>query len=186
MYFAATQLYSVAKAAPQTRPLPRVEIKVGHIEKTRYGYLLNVEITNDGAKPLYFPQSSYWDANHSDPPKINSLGIEQWSDGKTNILPGRRTIDSNGEMKPGFFSIGPCHDDPGSGRWIMLEPGKTFEDQITAFEPPTGYITVMCRWRSAHLGGDARIVLSGYLSRRTRKWIDFRSETFQLPTFNQD
>jgi hypothetical protein len=184
--FAATQQYSAVNAAPQANPLLHVDIKVGHIEKTKYGYLLNVEITNAGAKTLYFPQSSYWDANHSDPPKINGLGIEQWSDGKTNILSGGRTIDSTGEMKRGFFSVGPCRDDPRSDRWIVLEPGKIFEDQITAFEPPTGYITVMCRWRSAHLGGDSRIVLSGYLSRRTRKWIDFYSETFQLPTFNRD
>jgi hypothetical protein len=186
MFSPAALLHAAWDAQPQTNPLPQIEIKVTHTEQTKYGYLLIVEIINNSAKTLYFPQSSYWIANHSNPPQINSLGVQQWSDGKTNILPGGRTIDLTGQMEPGFFSVGPCHDDPGTGKWIVLQSGKSFEDRITAFEPPIGYITVMCRWRSAHLGGKARIVLSGYLSRRDRKWIDFHSEPFQLPTFNRN
>jgi hypothetical protein len=166
-------------------PRPQIEVKVTSTEQTKYGYLLTVGITNNSTRTLYFPQSSYWSSDRSDPPQINSLDIQQWSDGKTNILPGRR-FEGTGPMDEGFFSVGPCRDTPRTGEWIVLESGKSFEDRITAFEPPIGYITVMCRWRSAHLGGEARIVLSGYLSRRARKWIDFHSEPFQLPTFKQN
>jgi hypothetical protein len=179
-------LSSATVAQGKVSPRPQIEVKVTNTEQTKYGYLLTVEIINNSARTLYFPQSSYWIANHSEPPQINSLGVQQWSDGITNILPGGRTIDSTGQMEPGFFSVGPCHDDPWTGKWIVLQSGKSFEDRIMAFEPPTGYITVMCRWRSAHLGGKARIVLSGYLSRTARKWIDFHSEPFQLPKFNQN
>jgi hypothetical protein len=183
LFSCAAQLASVADAGPRTDLLPQVEITVTHTDKTKYGYLLTVEITNNSARTLYFPTISYLSSDNLAPPQINSLAVEQWSDGKSNILPGGRTLDSAGPLKPGFFSVGPCHDDPWDGKWIVLQPGKSFQDQITAFEPPTGYITVMCRWRSAHLGGDARISLGGYLSRRARKWIDFYSSTFQLPPF---
>ena len=158
-------LSSATVAQGKVSQRPQIEVQVTNTEQTKYGYLLTVEITNNSPRTLYFPRSSYWSSNRSDPPQINSLDIQQWSDGKINILPGR-LFEGTVPMDAGFFSVGPCHDDPWTGKWIVLQSGKSFEDRIMAFEPPTGYITVMCRWRSAHLGGKARIVLSGYLSRK--------------------
>jgi hypothetical protein len=138
-------------------------ISVSQVERSRYGYLITVEIINASGHKLYLPQAPGWRLNSDINPRVQSLDIEQWSDGKTNLLPAGRSLSSSLPPKAGYFSVGPCRDIPFDEHWIPLNPGEHIKDQIEAFEPDQhDFIPSSCTWRHARLLGQLRISVAAF------------------------
>jgi hypothetical protein len=138
-------------------------ISVSHIDRNRFGVLVTIEIANTSDHKLFLPQAPGWRPNSKLEPRVQSLDIEQWSDGKTNLLPSGRSLSSSLPHKAGYFSVGPCRDIPFDEHWISLNPGQHITDQIQAFEPDQhDYIPSSCAWRHAHLRGPFRISVAAF------------------------
>lgn len=103
--------------AQTAQPGERLAISVTKIDRNEHGFLISVEITNLSERTLFLPQASGW-LPFRYRPRVNSLDIEQWSDGKTNlppreqISPLQRTgtfqsgrVETRGETKVGFASL---------------------------------------------------------------------------------
>jgi hypothetical protein len=116
---------------------------------------------------LFLPQSSDW-PNFKDRPRIYSLDVEQWSDGKTNLSPVGQKLQSV-NPRVGFLSLGPCRDAVNNEGWIRLSPGKQISDQIQAFEPSSvDYGNTACPLRIAHLGDKLRVSVTAFPSAHWR------------------
>lgn len=136
---------------------------VRHMERNRFGFLITVEITNTSDRKLFLPQAPDWRPNAELDPRVQSLNVEQWSDGKTNLLSSGRSLSSSLPPKAGYFSVGPCRDLPFDGHWISLNSGDHITDQIQAFEPDQhDYIPSSCTWRHARLLGPLRISVEAF------------------------
>jgi len=138
-------------------------VTVSHVERNRYGYLITVEIVNASSRSLFLPQAPGWRPDSELDPRVQSLDVKQWSDGKTNLLPAGRSLSSSLPRKAGYFSVGPCRDIPFDEHWIPLNPGERITDQIQAFEPDEHvYIPSSCTWRHARLLGPLRISVEAF------------------------
>jgi hypothetical protein len=163
-----------------------VGVKVTGYAAFAYGYRIHVTVTNRSKRRLYLPQSPYWEDQHPLPPKIASLGVSQWLNGKTNMLAAGRSFEANSPAEPGYYSVGPCHDLPFDNKWITLAPGESLDDVIEAFEPGEGYISAVCPWRHAHVGGRLQISVSAFAGRglRAKKWAA-TSGPFEVAMFRK-
>lgn len=141
--------------------------------------MVKFEIRNTGSRSLYFPQSPYWQPGSKET-AIQSLDIEQWFDGKTNMLEKGRSLSASTPVKQGFYSVGPCHDVPWDHKWIVLEAGQVHSGQIAAFEPGTSYIPSSCSWHHAHLGGLIRLEVNAYPSKVMARSMHGVSEPMEL------
>lgn len=140
-----------------------LSIAVSRVDRNRDGYLITVEIANASDRRLFLPQSPYWRPNSEFGPRVQSLDAEQWSDGKTNLLPKGRSLSSSLPQQAGFFSVGPCRDLPFDEHWIPLGPGGHITDRIQAFEPGQhSYIPSSCGWKHARLLGPLRISVEAF------------------------
>ncbi len=138
-------------------------IDVTHVERNRYGYLITIEIINVSESKLYLPQAPGWQPNSDRGPRVQTLDVEQWSDGKTNLLPAGRSLSSSLPPKAGYFSVAICRDVPFDEDWIPLNPGEHITDQIQAFEPDRhDFIPSSCTWRHACLLGPFRISVAAF------------------------
>jgi hypothetical protein len=160
------------------RTNPKITVVIQSIKQTGFGAEAEVQIKNSGTRPVFLPQSPYWHVG-SDETAINTLAIEQWSDGKTNLLKPGRSIFASSPVEPGFYSVGPCHDIPWQHRWIRLAPGQLYSTQIAAFEPGEGYIVSSCPWIHAHLAGKIRVQLTAYTAKVFSDPITISSEPVQ-------
>jgi len=155
-------------------------IRVTHVERNRYGFLITVDLMNDSGRTLFLPEASGWRKDSPGMPRIQSLGVGQWSDGKTNLLASGRSISSSLPPRAGYFSVGPCRDIPFDGHWISLVPSQHFADQIQAFEPPSdGYIPSSCTWRHAHLRDQLRVSLRAFQAAQ----ISMRNSVYTSASF---
>lgn len=142
-------------------------INVTHVERNRQGFLITVDLVNESGRTLFLPEAPEWRADSPGSPRIQSLDVEQWSDGKTNLLAAGRSLSGSLPPRPGYFSVGPCRDLPFDGHWISLAPRQHITDHIQAFEPPSNdYIPSSCTWRHAHLSDQLRVSASAYSSKR--------------------
>jgi hypothetical protein len=152
--------YALAQVGRAERMLT---VAVSRVERNRYGYLITVEIVNASDHRLFLPQAPGWRPNSELDPRVQSLDVEQWSDGKTNLLPAGRSLSSSLPQKAGYFSVGPCRDIPFDEHWIPLNPGEHITDQIQAFESGQhDYISSSCTWRHARLLGPLRISVAAF------------------------
>jgi hypothetical protein len=149
------------------------------VEHRPFGSVIRFEIRNAGNRSLYFPQSPYWQPGSTEP-AIQSLDIEQWSDGKTNMLERGRSLSASLAVKPGFYSVGPCHDVPWDHKWVVLKAGQVYSGQIAAFEPGDSYIPTSCSWHHAHLGGLIRLEVNAYPSKASMRRIKGVSDSMEL------
>jgi hypothetical protein len=146
----------------------RLRIDVTHIEQNASGFLITVEITNVTKRTMFLPQSPGW-PTYAYRPEILSLAVQQWTDGKTNLLVRGRSLSSSLPSGPGYFSVGPCNDIGFNGHWIELAPSRHITDQIQAIEPSSvDYIPSSCTWRHAHLSDRLRISVSAFPSAHSR------------------
>ncbi len=143
-------------------------VNVTSVKREAHGFLVKVRIANTSKRVLFLPQSPGW-PQYQYRPQILSLDVQQWSDGETNLLPSGRSLSSSLPHHPGYFSVGPCRDNPFEGHWISVSPGTSISDEIPVSDPSTaGYIPSSCTWRSAHLGPTVRISVTARPSRRMR------------------
>jgi hypothetical protein len=156
-----------------------MRVTISSVEHRTFGSVIRFEIRNTGNHPLFFPQSPYWQPG-SNEPAIQSLDIEQWSDGKTNMLDRCRSLSASVHVKPGFYSVGPCHDLPWNHKWIVLPAGQVYSEQIAAFEPGASYIPSSCSWHHAHLGGLIRVEVNAYSSKALSRPINAASDSVEL------
>jgi hypothetical protein len=156
-----------------------MRVTVVSVEHRPFGSVIRFEIRNAGNHSLYFPQSPYWQPGSTEP-AIQSLDIEQWSDGKTNMLEKGRSLSAPLAVKPGFYSVGPCHDVPWDHKWVVLEAGQVYSGQIAAFEPGDSYIVSPCSWHHAHLGGLIRLEVKAYPSKALMRPINGVSDSMEL------
>jgi hypothetical protein len=100
-----------------------MKLTVTGIHKNEWGFLITVDVSNVSKRPLFLPQSSSWPLFRQ-LPRIISLDVEQWSDAKTNLSPiGTKLLVVYPDAR--YYSLGPCRDAEGIGRWIRLDPGNT-------------------------------------------------------------
>ena len=152
--------HALAQAARSDHGLTVI---VRHMERNRFGFLHTVEIVNTSGRDLVLPQAPDWRPNAEFDPRVQSLNVEQWSDGKTNLLSSGRSVSSSLPPKVGYFSVGPCRDLPFDGHWISLNSGDQITDQIQAFElDQHDYIPSSCTWRHARLLRPLRISVEAF------------------------
>jgi hypothetical protein len=156
-----------------------MKVTVVSVEHSSYGSVVRFEIRNTSSRSLYFPQSSYWEPGSKET-AIQSAQIEQWSDGKTNLLEKGRSLSASAAVRPGFYSIGPCHDVPWDHKWIVLRSGQVYSDQIAAFEPGDRYIPSSCSWHHEHLGGLIRLEVNAYTSKTFTSQVTRVSDSVEL------
>jgi hypothetical protein len=156
-----TLLTGSGLAAQSSRSRHGLVVSVTHTERNQYGILINVEIVNASERKLFLPQEQVWHPNIGLYFRVASLEVEQWSDGKTNLLPEGSTLTTL--QKTGYFSVGTCNDAPFEGRWIQLNPGDHLSDQVQAFEPDqVDFVPSSCTWRHAHLLGPLRVSVKAF------------------------
>lgn len=164
--FSAVLFGSVA-LAQVPRSDQRLTVTVTHVERNRFGVLITVKIANTSDHRLFLPQAPGWGTYNNLDPRVLTLGVQQWSDGKTNLLAAGRSLSSSLPPEARYFSVGPCRDLPFDDHWIRLEPGDHITDQIQAFEPhEDDFIPSSCGWRHARLLGPLRISVGAF--RKTR------------------
>jgi hypothetical protein len=162
-------LTCISSASAQTkRQSADMTVDVTDVQHGAHGFLVKVKIANTSKRVLFLPQSPGW-PQFQYRPQVLSLNVEQWSDGKTNLLPLGRSLSSSLPHQPGYFSVGPCRDVPFEGHWIPVAPGTTLTDEIPVFDPSTAdYIPSSCTWRSARLGPTVRVFVTAYTSKSMR------------------
>lgn len=167
--------------AQTARPGRGLAISVTHIERNEYGFLISVYIVNRSERTLFLRQATGWpEFKHR--PQIDSLYVQQWSDGKTNLSPIGLKLSS---IPPGYgyFSIGPCMDVVSDDNWIRLAPGNQFSDQIQAFDPSLPDVgNSVCPMRFAHFSDKVRVSVTAFPSAHWRadKALSVSTE-FPLP-----
>jgi hypothetical protein len=155
-----------------------VSVTVTHIDRNEFGFLISVDIANLSEQTLFLPQASEW-LTYKYGPRVNSLNVEQWSDGKTNLPPKEQMWPVS---RAGYYSVGPCRD-VGSSGWVRLSPREHIADRIQAFDPSSvNYGNSVCPIRFAHLGDKLRLSIRAFPSAHWQisKAIDASTE-FSLP-----
>ena len=155
-------------SAQANRQSGDLTLTVTSVQREAHGYLVKVKTANISRQSLFFPQSPSW-PQLSYRPQVLSLDVEQWSDGKANLLPRGRSLSSSLPHHPGYFSVGPCRDVPFDGHWISVAPGKALADKILVFDPSSAdYIPTSCTWRAARLGPVVRVSVTAGPSKSMR------------------
>jgi hypothetical protein len=96
------------------------------------------------------------------------------------MLEKGRSLSASLAVKPGFYSVGPCHDVPWDHKWVELKAGQAYTGQIAAFEPSDSYIVSSCGWHHAHLGGLIRLEVNAYPSKALMRPINGVSDPMEL------
>jgi len=152
-------------AQENATPSHDLGVKVTAIRHEAHEDVLEISVENTSHHALYLAQSPAWPHWHYRP-RLLTLDVDQWSDGKTNLLPKGRSLSSSRPPQAGYFSVGPCRDVPFDNHWIRLAPGQTVNDEISAYDPSdSGYIPTSCTWRAAHLAATVRLTISASTSR---------------------
>jgi hypothetical protein len=153
--------------AQTVQPVGRLAISVTHIDRNENGFLISVDIMNRSNHSFYLRQAAGWPV-FKYRPQFDSLDVQQWSDGKTNLSPIGLKLRS---ISPGYgyFSIGPCRDVVSDDNWIRLAPGNHISDQIQAFEPSLpGVGNSVCPMRFAHFSDKVRVSVTAFPSAHWR------------------
>jgi hypothetical protein len=90
------------------------------------------------------------------------------------------SLSASIDVKPGLYSVGPCHDVPWGHKWVVLKAGQVDSGQIAAFEPGDSYIVSSCSWHHAHLGGLIRLDVNAYPSKALSRRINRVSDPLEL------
>lgn len=77
-------------------------VHVTDVQRKAHGFLVKVKIANTSKRVLFLPQSPSW-PQFPYRPQVLSLNVEQWSDGKTNLLPLGRSLSSSLPISPATF-----------------------------------------------------------------------------------
>ena len=154
--------------AQSAAPVNDLSMRIARIDSNASGFLITVDVSNRSQRSLFLPQSSDWPIFEYRP-RINSLDVEQWFDGKTNLSPIGKKLQSI-NPRVGFLSVGPCRDAVTHEGWIRLSPGMHILDKIQASEPSSiDYGNSACPLRMAHLSDKLRITLTAYSSTHIRE-----------------
>jgi len=107
-------------------------------------YVTDVLIKNTSDHVLYLAESPHW--RHG--PRFLTLSVEQWSNGKTDLL-------SKGRL------LSPCREVATENQWIRLDPGATLTDEIDTVDPSaSGFLPNSCTWRAEHFDTIGKVTLS--------------------------